>query len=608
MHKEAEKSLVKKAQTRGAIYDRNGVKLVTNTPVFSVVYRYDARKSSEQMYKTAEILATILDVRIDKLSTSNLKTIYQRQNPKLDWADIQEAQIAQLSVNDKRAFVLFNKMTEAYYGGENTLKFAITDQEVARVVEHIDQLDGVEVVTQSQREYPKDAGYHDIVGRVSKGDANFPAEDFSRYMAAGYSVNDQVGLSSIERQYEDYLRGSKVLQEISHTGETTEIFSGISGSDLTLTIDTKFSDSVDLIVERHMKKARSNRPAARYLNEAYVVVVDPNNGEVLSLNGKIIDDDGKFIDNPLGTMHNSFTMGSVVKGATLLAGYHHGVTRYGDTIIDEPMIFADKSEKASWSKLGRVNDITALKSSSNVYFMQQAIRMGGDHYFPRKNLRLNPDTVNIYRDFFSTMGLGTQTGIDLPSEQTGLKNPDQSVAKLLDFVIGQSDTYTTLQLAGYVATIANGGNRYALQLLKEAAVTIDTDEKILLYSAEPNLLNRVDLPAEALNRVQEGFRQVLQTHGGTGYSHFRNSRYAPAGKTGTAEEFARDGNGHFIYTANGNLIGVNHMTFVGFAPFDNPEIALAVVFPQAELPSGKNPIALEVAKDVIDAYFDSKEK
>ena len=603
MNKESETLLVKKAQTRGSIYDRYGRELVTNVPVLSVVYRYDARRTIDQMYDTAFVLAEMIDVNIKKLGVSDRKDMYQKLNTDVERVDITEGDLESLTDLELRTQFIFNKMSEAYYGGENTVKFNADDEEIARVVENIDKLDGIDVVTQATREYPDDLGQLDIVGHVSKGDADFPAEDFNKYMDAGYSVNDRIGLSSIERQYEDLLRGHKSLHEISPTGEANLVHEGMQGVDLMLTIDTELTNRIDDILEQHMKNAKDKRSGAKHLREGYVVVVNPNTGEILSLNGKILDDEGEFTDHPFGTLYNAYTMGSVVKGATLLTGYEHGTTNFGDTVDDKPMIFADGSEKASWSTLGIVNDIAAIRLSSNVYFMQQAIKMGGGYYIPESDVSVDLDTIYTYRDAFAQYGLGVRTGIDLPGEQVGMRNQDISIAKLLDFVIGQSDTYTTLQLAGYVATIANGGNRYALQLLKEASISVGDDEKLLIYSFEPDLLNQIDLPKEAFNRVQDGFRQALQTYGGTGYPIFKNSRYSPAGKTGTAEEFVRDADGKLMLNMFNQLLEVNHLTFVGYAPHKKPEIALAVVFPQSELAQEKNPIALEVANEVINAYF-----
>lgn len=604
--KKEAKVVIKKAQTRGSIYDRLGHELVGNTPAPAIIYRYDALKSVDELYQIAFNLAELIQVDTSKMSSGNLRDLYQYLNPSVNWVDIEERQLEQLTDLQRRAQFIFIKMSEASYGGENTLKFDATDVEIARVVERSADLSGVDVITSAKRHYPDDLGHYDIVGRVSKGDSSLLRDDFNSYLDTGYSINDPIGLSSIEFQYEALLRGHKASFEMMSNKDIVAFSDGLRGVDLTLTIDTELTDAIDHILEKHITSVKASRPGARYLREGYVVVSCPNTGEILSLNGKILNQDGTFTDHPLGTMHNAFTMGSVVKGATLLTGYEHGVTHFGDVIEDKPMIFADGSKKASWAPLGFVDDISALRSSSNVYFMQQAIRLGGDIYQPETNLNINPDTLAKHRLAFSQYGLGSFTGIDLPGEQIGLRNQDQSIAKLLDFTIGQSDTYTTLQLTQYIATIANGGNRYALRLLKEASVDNSATDRQLIYTSQPHLLNQIDLPELAFWRVQEGFRQVLQTINGTGYTYFKNSHYSPAGKTGTAEEFVRDEKGFLTYDLHGMLIEVNHLTFVGYAPHDKPEIAIAVVFPQAELPKQKNPIALEVANEVINTYFELK--
>jgi len=604
LEKKEKLNLIKKSSTRGAIYDRYGRELVSNSPVPAIIYRYDESKSIDELYAIAYILAELIDVETDRISVNQLKDLYQQENPTVDWVEIKEEDLKSLTDVQIRAHVIFLRMTEAFYGGENTLKLDADNQEIARVIERGDLLPGVDVITKAKRHYSDDLGLYDLIGRVSKGDSSLLSEDFTPYLDRGYAINDPIGLSSIEFQYEKLLRGHKSQTEITKNGEIREISKGMQGANLTLTLDIELNHAIDNILERHIISSKANRPGAKYLREGYVVISCPNTGEILSLNGKILNQDGTFTDAPLGTMHHAFTMGSVVKGATLLTGYEAGATHFGDIIEDKPMIFADGSKKASWTSLGMVNDISALRSSSNVYFMQQAIRIGGDIYKPKTNLSIDPTTLTYHRAAFAQYGLGTYTGIDLPQEQIGLKNQDQSIAKLLDFSIGQSDTYTTLQLAQYTATIANGGNRYALRLLKEATLNISETDHQIIHSPPINLLNQINLPPAAFERVQEGFRQALQTPEGTGYSHFKNSPYSPAGKTGTAEEFVRDEQGHLTYDWQGKLIPSHHITFIGYAPFNTPEIAIAVVFPQAELPNEKNPIALEVASEVINTYFE----
>jgi len=600
-----EKYVLKKSQSRGEIYDRHGNPLVINNPALSIVYYYDSRQSIDDMYDVAHQLAEIVEVETNKLSNQDLQDLYRRVNDLDENEGISNKQLETLLPLDKTAQAIFNRMTNAAYGGGvSTIKFNATEVEVAFVTERLESLTGIYIETLSEREYPSVMNRHDLFGAVSKDGAGFSSTDFERYIALGYTMNDRIGRSSLERHYEDFLHGSKSRHLVYSEDQPMTLYEGMQGFDLTLTIDAELSTKVDAILERHMASAKLNNPAARYLQEGYVVIVNPNNGEILSLNGKTFDENNQLQDHPLGNLHNAFTMGSVVKGATMITAYQQGVTSFGDTIDDKAMIFADGTKKASWSDLGIVNDIDALRLSSNVYFMQQAIQIGGDHYFPRKNLSVDLDAIQTYRSSFENFGLGNYTGIDLPGEQIGLRNPERNVAKLLDFSIGQSDTYTPLQLAQYISTIANGGNRYALHLLKEASIKVSEEERILVYDFEPYLMNQINISPEAMGRVQEGFRQVLQSPNGTGNYFFKNSAYNPAGKTGTAEEFARDRDGNLMYSERGELIPIHHLTFVGYAPANNPQIAIAVVFPQAELPDKNNPISLEVARDVINAYFE----
>lgn len=600
-----EKYVLKKSQSRGEMFDRHGNPLVMNHPAPSIVYYYDSRQNVDDMYDVAHQLAKVVEVDISRLTNQDLQDLYRRINDVDQDEAITPQQLESLLPSDKIAQAIFNRMTHATYGGGvSTIKFDATDLEVAFVTEHLEGLNGIYIETLSEREYPSVMNHHDLFGVVSKDGEGFPSTDFQRYMALGYTMNDRIGRSSLERHYEDLLHGFKSMEMVNSESQSVTLYEGMQGFDLTLTIDAELSTRIDAILEHHMTSAKQNNPAARYLQEGYVVIVDPKNGEILSLNGKIFDENNQLQDHPLGNLHNAFTVGSVVKGATMITAYQQGVTSFGDVTIDKAMIFADGSKKASWSDLGAVNDIDALRLSSNVYFMEQAIRMGGDVYFPRKSLNIDLDVLQTYRLSFENFGLGNYTGIDLPGEQIGLRNSERNVAKLLDFSIGQSDTYTPLQLAQYISTIANGGNRYALHLLKAVTINGSDEEQILVYDVEPYLMNQIDISSEGMGRVQEGLRQVLQAPNGTGYHFFKSSQYNPAGKTGTAEEFARDREGKLMYSHQGELIPIHHLTFVGYAPAHNPQIAIAVVFPQAETPDKSNPISLEVARDVIGAYFE----
>ena len=143
---------------------------------------------------------------------------------------------------------------------------------------------------------------------------------------------------------------------------------------------------------------------------------------------------------------------------------------------------------------------------------------------------------------------------------------------LLDFSIGQYDTYTPIQISQYINTIANGGNRMKPYLLKEV-YSSQTSEPLTesLYKMEPQVLNKVDTTEEYMNRIKEGFKQVMMA-GGTGYTYI-DEAYDPAGKTGTSQSF--------IDTDNDGKIDTETITtnFVGYAPLDNPEVTFTIISP-----------------------------
>ena len=118
----------------------------------------------------------------------------------------------------------------------------------------------------------------------------------------------------------------------------------------------------------------------------------------------------------------------------------------------------------------------------------------------------------------------------------------------------------------------------------------------------------MEIDQQYFDRVHQGFIMALQQSGGTGYSVFAKAKYNPAGKTGTAEEYARDEEGKYIKDANGELIDVNNRTLIAYAPADNPEVAISVVVPQCELPSQSHPISLQIGERAMQAYFDLKKE
>ena len=177
-----------------------------------------------------------------------------------------------------------------------------------------------------------------------------------------------------------------------------------------------------------------------------------------------------------------------------------------------------------------MDDITALKWSSNYYQFLTAIKLSGKQYFYNMQLNAGEDVFQKYRNIFAMYGLGSLTGLDIPNEQNGIIGKNRSDDLLLNLTIGQYDTYTPVQLLQYIHTIYQSGKRYALSLMKEIR-SVDGE---ILVQMEPNILSEVGMEEFYYDRIREGFRQVLDHGTGSGYV---NPSIQAFGKTGTSESF-----------------------------------------------------------------------
>ena len=219
------------------------------------------------------------------------------------------------------------------------------------------------------------------------------------------------------------------------------------------------------------------------------------------------------------------------------------------------------------------------------------MKVGGFNYAYGKELKINNKAFDIYRNMFYRYGLGVKTGIDYPKEEDGFKSNNRSGDLLINYAIGQYDTYTTLQLSQYVSTIANGGIRYKTKLLKG----IDLENKFI--DTEKVELNKLDVDKKYINRVRKGFRRVMTT--GTGIDYI-DENYNPSGKTGTSESLV-DLNGDGVMDTNS--ISSN---FVGYAPSKNPVMSIAAAFPDIQNPKTeyKSMVNKRVVKRATDIFFD----
>ncbi|GAE46021.1 cell division protein FtsI [Mesobacillus boroniphilus JCM 21738] len=602
---------------RGKMYDRNMKTIVDNTPSRAITYTKSQSTKTKEMLMVAERLAKL----ISKDSEEDLKKVRERDkkdywiltNEELargkikekEWAQydekklddkalynlqldrITETELNELTKEDLETLAILREMMSGYALSPQIVKKEVTPEEFAIVSENLEMLPGVDTTTDWERKYSYDKMLRSILGKVSDSEKGLPKEKLEYYLARGYSRNDRVGLSYIEQQYEDVLHGQKAkVKNITDKGgnvlDTKVITDGQRGKDLVLTIDMDLQLAVEKIIEEELAKAKQ-QPRTGLLDRAFVVLMDPNTGEVLSLAGKqIVNDEetGKTVmqDFASGNFTTSYNVGSSVKGATILTGFNTRAISPDTQFYDTPIKIKGTNPKKSWKAgLGTLDDRNALKVSSNVYMFRTAINIGKGNYKYDQPLYLEPQAFDTMRNYFSQFGLGTRTGIDLPNEMVGFKGTEKRPGLLLDFAIGQYDTYTTLQLAQYVSTIANGGNRLQPRIVKEIREPVMKNNEVgpVLNELEPVILNKVDGKPEWFDRVQEGFRRVMQERGGTAYGAFYTADYKPAGKTGTAQAFY-DGPKRKNYDKPPEVM---NLSLVAYAPHENPEIAMAVMVP-----------------------------
>jgi len=397
-----------------------------------------------------------------------------------------------------------------------------------------------------------------------------------------------VGTSFIEEQYEEWLRGTKekqtyVTDQSGEVSELEEITPGETGKDLILTIDMDLQQKVEKILEEELKKEVN-------ADSAYAVVMNPTTGDIIAMTGKE-EENNQITDETHGVLYNSYAMGSAVKGATVLTGYETGVISPGNTFVDTPIKIPGTPTKKSYTNMGLINDLTALERSSNVYMFNIAMKIGEYDYNTKKGFNNPEKAYETMRKYFAQFGLGVETGIDLPYEATGYNGGVKQLGNLMDFAIGQFDTYTPLQLAQYVSTIANDGKRINPHLLKEVREPDHESGKLgaVIEEYTPNVINTIDMDLEYIDRVQEGFRRVMNGSQGTAASYFKDASYHPAGKTGTAQVVNEEGG----YDYN--------LTLVGYAPYEQPEVAFAVVVPNVE--NSSSAINKNIGKRILDEYF-----
>ena len=627
--KNSENLTVNEAVPRGRILDRNGKVLVDNASKKAITYARGRKTSQSEVLKIAKDLSRLIEMDTDKITDRDKQDYWIQIHPnkaedlmKEEQALLEDGSISQddydeslykkigskqtdtLTDEDLQILSIYREMMSGSALDPQMIKNEdVSDEEYAAVSQKLSELPGVNTTMDWDRKYPYDDTLRGIFGDVSTSEEGIPKELTEKYLSKGYSRNDRVGKSYLEYQYDDILKGKK--KEMKYTtdksGDVIDskvINPGSRGDDLVLSIDIELQKKTEEYLEKQIDKLRSE--GAKDMDNAMIVVQNPNNGDVLAMAGKQIDKNGDLTDYDIGTFTSQYAVGSSIKGGTLLAGYQNNAIDVGDEMVDQPLEFAGGLKKSSYfNQDGKVtiNDKEALMHSSNVYMFKTALKIAGSAYTP--NMTLPSDISEAgqkLRKGLNQVGLGVKTGIDLPNETSGQIEPlTDNPGNFLDLAIGQYDTYTPLQLSQYVSTIANDGYRVQPHIGLEVRDATNKDTLgPVKEKFKGDVLNKVNNTEEEVNQVQEGFEMAFNEEEGTGYESFNDTEVPSAGKTGTAEVF-QDGDPKV------------NATYVGYAPIENPQLAFSIVYtnqpvPEPWLNGG------DLGKDVINYYFKEKDK
>ena len=607
---------------RGRILDRNYNVIVDNKAVNTIVFKRKEGTSIDDMIELSYIVSNHLELDYDKLTDRSTREFYLYKHmdeldgliskdeyelynrDKLSSLDLEELKIERISKSDLdlldesdlKAAYLFYLMRKGYSYTEKIIKSDANDYEFAYISENMNELVGFDTRIDWVRVYPYGDVMRSILGNVSTSSQGIPLEEKDYYLKLGYSLNERVGLSYLEKQYEEYLRGKKSEYEVINSREMRLVKEGSRGNDIVLSIDINLQIEVERIIEEQLRRAKKEANT-EYYDHSSVIIQEPNTGEILVIASKKIINN-EVVDNITSILTSPITPGSVVKGASILVGYNEGAIKIGEEMKDECVKIAGAPKKcSSVLDLGVINDIEALAKSSNVYQFKSAIRVNGQEYFHGIKLNFNQKAFDTYRKMYRSFGLGVSTGIDLPVESLGYTAKDRSAGNLLDYVMGQYETYTPLQLSQYISTIANGGSRYQVHLLKEVLNTSGD----VIYKYEPVVLNTIDTDEVYMRRMKEGFYAVMHMNGGYGRGYI-DKKLNSAGKTGTSQSF--------IDTNNDGVIDTETITstYVGYAPADNPKFSIMVTSPNSSHPNSSSNFAslvtYRITREVTNKYYE----
>ena len=615
---------------RGSIKDSSGTMLASVDAQYSIVL-YKTKVNNETLnttiLKLLNILSTNSDSYVDnflidvnpyrfKLEEEESQKKWKKANNIDEDATAEEAfnyfknkyDITSDNVEDIRKILAIRyEISYKGYSSTKSIEIAsnISRQSLEQIKERNAEFSGVEVVETPVRVYPQKTTASHILGRIGRIESSELEgnEDI-------YNQNDIIGKSGIEYVFEKYLKGTDGVKQIDMNvdGTITDVSKeAVSGSDVILTIDSKLQAVTEQALADNINKianhgfSQENNPA----DAGAAVVLNVKTGEVIAMasypdydpsafvNGIDTNTWNYYINGDTKPLENKaisamYSPGSTYKMVTALAGLETGTITPKTKINDTGVFRKYNSSWKCWNRYGHgyLNVSQAIEHSCNYFFYDLGDRLGID----------NLAKYSYY------LGLGHKTGIELKGEIDGVlasneiakqENRVWNPGETISAAIGQSyNTFTPLQMAKYVAMIANRGKNLDVTIVKSiinpdgSEVSRDEYESYVneKLGLQQENVEEMNFKEENIEAILEGMRGVTSESGGTAYSTFRNFNIEVGGKTGSAQT---------------GVQGKTNAWFVGFAPFDDPEIAIVVFVRNG----GHGSYTAEVARDIIAQYF-----
>lgn len=632
--KNQDTQFIRLSAARGEILDSEGTVLVGNHLTYAVIF--NAMTMAENRNPTLISLLTILKERGESWIDEFPIIVDEEGNYAFD--ESKESEITYLkssamlnlqeyaTANDCMTALISRYNCKGYSQGDTrdllsvrygmhkkgfsrtspyTIADDITSETIGVINERLAELPGVETKVIATRHYGEDTtlASHVVgsVGAISQSQYETQKENDNLYSAdnvSGYSLDDKVGSSGIEKAFESELRGTYGKEVVTTDSSGDVIITSVteapkSGNSVQLTLRA----DLQAVANKSLRENVLANPATKNVAGAAVLIDVEDGGILVASNYPTYDLDSYANDSDYYTavsedttnkplynraFQGRYIPGSVFKPLVAIAALEEG-TIYSGLAFSCPGFyeFSDGLKLGCMGTHGYETVTGAISASCNVFFYNTGLQLG-------------ITKMNAYAEYF---GLGQVTGVEIDEDAGRMSNPEEYLenhgvvwnpdiysGNTAQAAIGQLDSeFTPLQLASYCAAIANNGKRYQAHLL-DKIIDYNTGEVIEEY--EPTVVMDANISSSTMDTVKYGMR--LSASSGTASDVFANYAISVCAKTGTAE------------TGNDKA----NLTFIAFAPAENPEVAVAVVMEYGN----EGSYAKNVAKDILDAYFELEDE